>query len=414
MSSTALARFAVALAFAFAAALPGEAAASPASSLQRCQRTVQKSSVKFVAKALKAFGTCLTKVSQEIVQDGAPNAVGAADACAAMLGKVGPTEQKTIADIAAKCDPAAGVEHTLGDLRGIGAGVAEPLATRNLDVWCAAYGGDGTLDTAGEWIDCIRAANECALDSAIAAQFPRALEWLDLVRPAIAALVPTPTAALATLDAANAALEGPVDDDQIHIGCGAGDLPATGQLTAYTSDKNDGIVAPVAVPDDGTLRVGATLRYADNGDGTITDLNTGLMWEKKSDDGGLHDHDDTHTWSSETGTQDTIWDWLEDVNAEGGVGFAGHGDWRIPNAKELASLVDYEHVDPAIDPAFNAGCVPGCSVLTCSCTSAFHYWTSTTSVGSPLFAWVVVFGSGSVDPDQKISFRYVRAVRGRT
>jgi hypothetical protein len=114
------------------------------------------------------------------------------------------------------------------------------------------------------------------------------------------------------------------------------------------------------------------------------------MWEKKSDDGGLHDHDGTYAWSSETGTQDTVWDWLEDVNAEGGGGFAGHGDWRIPNAKELASIVDYEHVDPAVDPIFNAGCAPGCTVLTCSCTAAFHYWTSTSSVGSPLFAWVVV------------------------
>ena len=160
---------------AFAAVLPREAAASPASSLQRCQRTVQKSSFKFVAKAFKAIGTCLTKVSQEIVQDGAPNAADAAEACASLLGKVGPTEQKMIADIAAKCDLAEGVEHTLGDLRGVGAGVAEPLDTRNLDVWCAAYGGDGTLDTAAEWIDCIRAANDCAVDAAIAAQFPRAL-----------------------------------------------------------------------------------------------------------------------------------------------------------------------------------------------------------------------------------------------
>ena len=42
------------------------------------------------------------------------------------------------------------------------------------------------------------------------------------------------------------------------------------------------------MPDNGTVRAGAPLRFTDNWDGTITDNNTGLMWEKKSwgtDDG---------------------------------------------------------------------------------------------------------------------------------
>jgi hypothetical protein len=416
MSSHALARSAVVLLLVSGSSLvlADAVAASPAASLQRCQRTVQKSSAKFVAKKLKAFDVCLTKVSDEIVRNDAPNAAGAAATCAGALAKVASIEQKMVQSITATCDPAAGTEHTLGDVRGIGAGVSEPLATVNLDVYCAAFGGDGVLDSVAEWIECIDAANECAVDAAIAAQFPRALEWLDLVRPPLAALVPTPVSALATLDATNAAIEGPIDDDIVHVGCGGHDLPATGQLASYTSDTNDGIVGPVAVPDDGTLRVGLPLRYADNGDGTITDLDTGLMWEKKSDDGSLHDHDDIYAWSSENGLQETIWDWLEDVNAEGGTGFAGHTDWRIPNVRELASLVDYGAGDPAIDAVFATGCVPGCSAVACSCTSSFHYWTSTTAVDTPLFAWAVVFGAGSVDPDQKISFRYVRAVRGRS
>ena len=45
------------------------------------------------------------------------------------------------------------------------------------------------------------------------------------------------------------------------------------------------------------FEAGAPLRYQDNSDGTITDLNTGLMWEKKSDDGSLHDKDDLYSWS---------------------------------------------------------------------------------------------------------------------
>jgi Protein of unknown function (DUF1566) len=416
MSSNALARFAAVCLFLTLASvvLADRVAASPEASLQRCQRTVQKSSAKFVAKKSKAFGVCLTKVSDEIVGKGAPDAAGAASTCASVLAKVGAIEQKMQESIAAACDPANGVDHTFADVRGIGAGVSEPLDARNLDVYCASFGGDGVLDSVAEWIDCIDAADECAVDAALAAQFPRVLEWLDRVRPPMAALVPTPTAALAALDATNAAIEGPVDDDIVHIGCGGHDLPASGQLTAYPSETNDGIVGPVAVPDDGTLRFGAPLRYADNGDGTISDLVTGLMWEKKSDDGGLHDQDDIYVWSSENGLQETIWDWLADVNAEGGTGFAGHSDWRIPNVRELASIVDYEQADPAVDPIFATGCAPGCTTATCSCTSSFHYWTSTTQAETPLFAWVVVFGTGSVDPDQKISFRYVRAVRGRS
>ncbi len=115
---------------------------------------------------------------------------------------------------------------------------------------------------------------------------------------------------------------------------GALGFPATGQTTAYTAEKKDGINGPVAVPGDGTVRAGAVLSYTDNGDGTITDNNTGLMWEKKGDNGGLHDKDNGYYWSG-MGAQETLWDWLDDVNAEGGTGFAGYNDWRIPNAKEL-------------------------------------------------------------------------------
>ena len=61
-------------------------------------------------------------------------------------------------------------------------------------------------------------------------------------------------------------------------------FPATGQTTGFLPG------------DDGNIQAGATLSYTDNGDGTITDNNTKLMWEKKSDDGGLHDKDNTYVW----------------------------------------------------------------------------------------------------------------------
>ncbi len=120
--------------------------------------------------------------------------------------------------------------------------------------------------------------------------------------------------------------------------CQSQACPATGQERCW-----DGFGALIECPgtgQDGEIRAGAALDYMDNEDGTITDLNTGLMWEKKSNDGGLHDKGNTYPWWSTT--VDAIWDWLDDVNAEGGTGFAGYSDWRIPNVKELHSLSDYE------------------------------------------------------------------------
>lgn len=189
-------------------------------------------------------------------------------------------------------------------------------------------------------------------------------------------------------------------------------LPATGQTTAFTADKNDGITGPVAVPDDGTVQAGAPLAYVDNGDGTVTDLNTGLMWEKKGGDGGLHDKDNQYPWSGD-GTEETIWDWLDDVNAENGTGFAGYDDWRIPNVRELQTIASYGVVTPSVDPAFHDGCVADCSNTACSCTVSSIYWSATTHASIPTFAWRVSFVDGNVNAtDGKRFASFVRAVRG--
>lgn len=63
-------------------------------------------------------------------------------------------------------------------------------------------------------------------------------------------------------------------------------FPATGQTTVHRAG------------DDGDIQAGATLSYTDNGDGTITGNNTGLQWEKKSDDGSIHDKDTLYTWEN--------------------------------------------------------------------------------------------------------------------
>jgi hypothetical protein len=216
-----------------------------------------------------------------------------------------------------------------------------------------------------------------------------------------------------------------VDRDQLQTGLAAcsSDLaaceeaavafPASGQTAAYPADKNDGITGSVAVPDDGTVQAGATLSYIDNGDGTITDNNTGLLWEKKSDDGGLHDKDNAYLWSG-NGSQETVWDWLDDINTQGGTGFAGYNDWRLPNAKELQSIVNYQNPSPRVSVAFHSNCVPGATVFTGSCTFPLNYWSSTTRASSTDMAFYVSFNHGDVLPELKFQVFHVRAVRGGT
>jgi hypothetical protein len=193
-------------------------------------------------------------------------------------------------------------------------------------------------------------------------------------------------------------------------------FPATGQTTVFEADKNDGILGTVAVPDDGTVEAGATLSYTENPDGTITDNNTGLQWEKKSDDKGLHDKDNTYVWSRAAfadPADETIWDWLEDGNAENGTGFAGFNDWRVLNAKELHSIVDYEvFPGPLVSAAFNNSCDSGDTVTDGSCAAEFGSWSSTTSPADLGDALLVDFSTGEVVSDGKVEFHRVRAVRG--
>jgi hypothetical protein len=181
----------------------------------------------------------------------------------------------------------------------------------------------------------------------------------------------------------------------------------TGQTTAYGTGS------------DGDLQKGVSRSYTDNGDGTVTDNTTGLMWEKKSYDGSIHDFNNSYTWSGPSFGTTNIMDGtitsslLATINAGGG--FAGHTDWRIPNRFELESLLNFQNVSPAVDSAFNMNCMAGCTVTMCSCTQpsvVLPYWSSTTNGATFDVAFLVRFSNGeAVNGVDKSASYPVRAVR---
>ena len=121
--------------------------------------------------------------------------------------------------------------------------------------------------------------------------------------------------------------------------------------------------------------------FIDNGDGTVTDTDTGLMWQKDTAPG-------TYTWQQALS-------YCEDLIFPAG----GYSDWRLPNRNELQSIVDYSRYNPSIDPIFNA--------------VSSWYWSSTTGASSPFNAWVVYFYYGYFNCYYKSYYDYyVRAVRG--
>lgn len=176
----------------------------------------------------------------------------------------------------------------------------------------------------------------------------------------------------------------------------------TGQKKCY--DDVGAEVSCVGTGHDGETRYGAAHTYVDNGDGTLTDGATGLTWEKLDDNnaGGVHDRNNTYDWSGA----------FAKILALNTANFAGHNDWRLPNRRELESLVTLEFANPAVDAPLRTPCTPDCVSTTCSCQPVFGFWSSSTHAIATTQAWGVNFADGDVFVAGKMIAYGVRAVRG--
>lgn len=120
--------------------------------------------------------------------------------------------------------------------------------------------------------------------------------------------------------------------------------------------------------------------FTDNGNDTLTDNTTGLVWQQDDDNV-------TRNWEGA-------------LNYCEGLDFAGGQDWRLPDVKELKSISDTSVYNPAIDQTSFPQ------------TDAYHYWSSSSYFITPTYAWDVYFKQGDANWAPKTMLYYVRCVRG--
>jgi hypothetical protein len=176
---------------------------------------------------------------------------------------------------------------------------------------------------------------------------------------------------------------------------GAIALPATGFHVPYQAG------------DDGTLQLGVGFpspRFLDNGDGTVTDTLTGLVWLKRADAIDL-------PWAQAVAAVNGL--------ASGQYGLSdgsSAGQWRMPNRRELLSLGDRMQSTCAdyfdFDFVLPSGLPFQAPIFSDFVTGQF-YWTSSTTAADPTQAWTVFSCDFIAYPQAKANPGYTLAVRGR-
>jgi hypothetical protein len=135
-------------------------------------------------------------------------------------------------------------------------------------------------------------------------------------------------------------------------------------------------------------------RYADQGDGTVLDTQTGLHWMRFALG---------QTWDGKVNISEAKrYTWQETFNAADSFnqagGFAGYQDWRVPSVDELKTIIERNK-----KPAINHAMFPA--------TPLSLFWSSTAAVNMVQSAWAVYFYGGSAYWYGKTSYYYLRLVR---
>ena len=169
-----------------------------------------------------------------------------------------------------------------------------------------------------------------------------------------------------------------------------------------------------------------SVTYASTPWACVQDNVTGLIWEVKTNNGGLHNKDDTFTWYNtnpatngdangtenvstncfgyDSNTAATYCNTQAYVNRVNNAGWCGASDWRMPTIKELESLVHYGRIRPAIEGNYFPNPVN---------TVNWSVWSGSSSAGSENTAWYVLFSNGFSDTQSSTENATIHLVRYR-
>jgi len=182
--------------------------------------------------------------------------------------------------------------------------------------------------------------------------------------------------------------------------------PAPASRTGQTGcwDAAGGSTACPATGQDGALLKGVAWpnpRFTKNGDNTVTDNLTGLMWREDASAGANCGVNQAwQTWANA----------MAGVQACNAAAYAGYADWRLPTVNELRSLLYKQYFGPAVPNT--AGTAQWTAGAPFTSVQSNTYWSSTTYAGSTTNAWYVYLYDGNVNTTNKANTYYVWPVRG--